>query len=228
MKFFQTILIFFAITNLYSQEAPNFTAVDSLYREDQFYVGVTYNALQKRPTGIAQKRFTPSFSFGFLRDMPVNKSRTVAIALGLGYSINNYNENLEIQPSTSSPSYEVIGSTVNYDRNKLYLHYVDLPIEFRWRTSTPESHKFWRIYSGFKVSYLVYDKSKYVDPVNTIKVTSNPDFNKIQYGTYLSVGYNTWTFNIYYGLNSIFQSGEINSNPIVMKTVNFGLMFYIL
>ena len=64
--------------------------------------------------------------------------------------------------------------------------------------------------------------------IRTIKVTSNPDFNKIQYGTYLSVGYNTWNFNIYYGLNSIFQSGEINSNPIVMKTVNFGLMFYIL
>jgi Outer membrane protein beta-barrel domain len=226
MKYILNILIFFTVCNLFSQEKPNFEAVDSLYREDQFYIGISYNALQDRPIGISQKKFTPSFSLGFLRDMPINKKRTIAIAAGLGYAINNFNENLLISENSGSISYNNINTS--YDRNKLILHYVELPIEFRWRTSTPESHKFYRIYAGFKCSYLVYDRSKYIDANATIKVTGNPDFNKLQYGTYIAFGNNSLTFHIYYGLNPIFKSGMINGKPIETKTLNFGLMFYIL
>ena len=139
--------------------------VDSLYREDQFYAGITYNALQNTPEGVSQKKFTPSFSFGILRDMPINKSRNIAFALGLGYSINNYNENLLITQNAGKRNYATIEPDIDYDKNKLILHYVDFPVEFRWRTSTPQSHKFYRIYTGFKASYLVYDYSKFEDRV---------------------------------------------------------------
>jgi hypothetical protein len=36
---------------------------------------------------------------------------------------------------------------------------IRVPLEFRWRSSTFESYKFWRIYGGVKFSYLLYDKS---------------------------------------------------------------------
>ena len=225
--------IFFLLTafNVFSQNTnpvSPFMKTDSLYREDQFYLGITYNTLQKRPSGISQNRFTPSFSVGFLRDMPINNNRNVAIAAGLGYSINNYNQNLIISGTNGFPVYDVIDPKVSYNKNKLVLHYVDLPIEFRWRTSRPESHKFYRIYSGFKLSYLVYDRSKYVDNQSTIKITGNPDFNKLQYGSYLAFGYNTWNFHVYYGLNPIFKSAKIDNQSVDMHTLNFGLMFYIL
>jgi hypothetical protein len=210
-----------------SQEKPNFTALDSLYREDQFYIGITYNALQDRPNGVAQKKFTPSFSFGFLRDMPINKARTFAVAAGLGYSINNYNENLLVTENNGTFNYNVINANEIYDRNKLILHYIDLPIEFRWRNSTPESHKFYRVYGGIKASYLVYDYSKFVGN-QEILVSNNNNLNKIQIGTYLDFGYNSLNFYIYYGFNPIFKSAEIDGKNIDMKTVNFGLMFYIL
>lgn len=228
MKSILYIFIFFTVGTIFSQEKPNFEAVDSLYREDQFYIGVTYNSLQSRSTGISQKKFTPSFSLGFLRDIPINKRRTFAIAAGLGYSINNYNENLLISENNSIISYQGINSTTVYEKNKLLLHYVDLPIEFRWRTSTPESHKFYRIYTGFKLSYLVYDRSKYIDYQSNIKIANNPDFNKLMYGAYLSAGYNTWNAYVYYGLTPTFKSGILNNKDLQMKTINFGLMFYIL
>ena len=89
MKIFK-ILLFFFCCSLFAQEKPNFTAIDSLYREDQFYVGISYNSLQNKPIGTTQGRFTPSFSFGILRDMPFNKTRTWAIAAGIDcQSVNN-------------------------------------------------------------------------------------------------------------------------------------------
>jgi hypothetical protein len=68
--------------------------IDSLYREDQFYFGFTYNTLQEKPSGLSQKKFSVGLSAGFLRDMPINDDRTIAIASGVGFSYNNYNENL--------------------------------------------------------------------------------------------------------------------------------------
>lgn len=228
MRILLICILSVSFVNVFSQETPDFEAVDSLYREDQFYIGVTYNTLVNRPTGISQNKFTPSFSLGILRDMPFNKNRTKSIAAGIGYSINNYNQNILISETNGIIEYNPTSSLISYDTNKLTLHYLDIPVEFRWRTSTPESHKFWRIYTGFKFSYLVYDRSKYSDSQVTNKVTGNSDLNKFQYGTYLSVGYNTVNFYVYYGLNPIFKSAVLNGNSLDVNTLNFGFMFYIL
>lgn len=228
MRFLLNIFIFFSVFNAFSQEAPNFAAVDSLYREDQFYFGITYNVLQNRQKGVSQNKFAPSFSLGFLRDMPINKNRTIAIAAGIGYAINNYNQNILITKTDGIPEYNIIDPEINFDKNKLTLHYVDVPIEFRWRTSTPESHIFWRVYTGIKVSYLVYDRSKYNDGNDKIIVTNNKDLNKFNYGAYIAMGRNTWNLTAYYGLNNIFKSAQLNDKTIDIKTLNLGLMFYIL
>lgn len=228
MRFLINCFIYLSFFSVFSQTVPDFEAVDSLYREDQFYFGVTYNTLQKRPLGVTQNKFTPSFSIGFLRDMPINKERNKAIAAGLGYSLNSYNQNILISENNGIPVYSNIQDGTLFNTNKLSLHSIDLPIEYRWRTSVPSTHKFWRIYTGFKLSYLFYSQSKYEDSQTSYLVTGNADINKIQYGTYLSVGYNTVNFNIYYGLNPIFKSALINGRAIEMNTLNFGFMFYIL
>jgi hypothetical protein len=228
MRILINCFIFLSFFSVFSQSVPDFEAVDSLYREDQFYIGVTYNTLQNRPIGVTQNNFTPSFSIGILRDMPINKARNKAIAAGLGYSLNSYNQNLLISENNGNRQYSVIQDGTLFDKNKLTLHSIDIPIEYRWRTSVPETHKFWRIYTGLKLSYLFNTQSNYEDSQTSYTVTGNPDINKFQYGTYLSVGYNTVNFNIYYGLNPIFKSAELNGRAIEMNTLNFGFMFYIL
>lgn len=203
--------------------------IDSLYREDQFYFGFTYNTLQHKPVGLSQKKFSTGFSLGFLRDMPINKDRTVAIASGLGFSYNNYNENLAITGTGQMPVYFMIDSKASYNKNKFTQLLIDLPIEFRWRTSTYESHKFWRIYGGAKFSYLLYDRSIFNDADGKIIISSNKDFNKFLYGLYVSAGYNTINVYAYYGLNSIFKkSAEVDGQKLDIKSLNIGLIFYIL
>ena len=211
------------------QKEIDFDAVDSLYREDQFYFNITYNALQKRPDGINQNKLSPGIAFGFLRDMPINKKRTVAIAAGLGYSVSVYNQNLRITEGTGMYSYQVPDGAISLTKNKLSLHTVDLPIEFRWRDSTPESHIFWRVYTGLKFSYLFYDHYKSEGSAGSVNVSNNKDLNQFQYGVYVAAGWNTWNFYAYYGLNPLFKSAaKIDNQSIDMNTANFGLMFYIL
>ncbi len=226
MKNLLQILILIFSINAFAQEKPNFEAIDSLYREDQFYLGVFYNDLQNRPNGITQGRFTPSFSAGFLRDMPINKKRDIAIAIGLGYSINNYNHNLLSKIVNDKFEYSQIDKSV--EKNKLILHYIDLPLEIRWRTSTPINLDFWRIYGGFKASYLVFNRTKFVDGNTSFIEEGNNDFNKLQFGTYLCVGNNTINFYVYKGLNTIYKNALFNNNKLEITTLNFGLMFYIL
>lgn len=219
--------------NVFSQEntilenAPK-VKIDSLYREDQFYFGFTFNVLQNKPVGLSQSKLSTGFSAGFLRDMPINKDRTVAIAIGMGLSFNKFNQNIAITKPLQAIFYSIIEPESNYNKNNFSQLFIDVPIEFRWRTSTYDSHKFWRIYSGLKFGYLVYDRSIFDgDPEKAVFI-NNKDFNKFRYGAYISAGYNTWNVYAYYGLNPIFKSAKINGESIDTKTLSIGLIFYIL
>lgn len=231
MRLFLSCFLFLATFQVFSQEktvienAPK-VKIDSLYREDQFYFGITYNTLRDTPEGFSKGKIATGFSGGFLRDMPLNTRRNVAIASGVGLAYNNYNQNIAVSGSSEVPVYTVM--TTDYSKNKFSQLLVEVPLEFRWRTSTYEAHKFWRIYGGLKCSYLVYDKSVFNSGTSNTVITGNKDFNKLTYGAYISSGYNTLNVYAYYGLNPIFKSAKTSTENLVMKSFNFGIIFYIL
>lgn len=235
MRYLFLLLSCFTLATSFAQEevyktsidSTFFTKVDSLYREDQFYIGITYNVLTNLPTSVRQNGFSSGISAGFLRDMPLNKNRTFAVAAGLGLSYANYQQNLVTSESLGEIQYQIISDS-DLSKSKLEQFFIDVPIEFRWRNSTPTSYKFWRIHTGFKVQYLLFDRSKYKGADVNTGVTNNPDLNKLQYGPYVAVGFNTWNFQAYYGINPLFKGVLVNNEAVNMKTLNVGLMFYIL
>jgi Outer membrane protein beta-barrel domain len=228
LRFYFNICFLLSFLPIFSQEKIDFDAIDSLYREDQFYINFTYNIIRGQSSGISQNSLSSGVNVGFLRDFPINKNRTFAIAPGIGFSFNNYKQNLIIDDLDNKIGYNLTKDSESYDRNKLAMYFVDLPIEFRWRTSTFESHKFWRIYAGLKMSYLLYSFSNYSSSNRSFSIDNNPDINKLQYGVYLSSGYNSGNFYVYYGLNNMFKNGSLEGSTLQMRTLNLGLMFYIL
>lgn len=209
---------------VFSQEDINID-VDSLYREDQMYATFSLNLVQNRPAGFSKHSLSSGLSVGFLRDMPFNKKRTWAIGAGLGYSYNNLKNNIKIDNSSNTLNYTIDNT---FDKNKLVLHQLDLPIEIRWRNSTFESHKFWRIYGGFKISYLFADKSVFKSSTEDITVRNNNDLSKIKYATYLSVGNNTGNIYVQYSLSPIFKDVQLNNKKLELSSLNIGFVFYIL
>lgn len=205
-----------------------FVEIDSLYREDQVYASVTYNLLANKPNGVSQNGFSSGFHIGVIRDMPINKKRNVAIGIGLGYSGNSYNQNLLIaKDETKSVTYSVL--TDDFTKNKFSTHLLEVPLEFRWRSSSVSDYKFWRIYAGFKMGYLFTHATKYRGSPSNQIYTDIDHFNDLQYALTLSFGYNTWNFHLHYGLNPIFNDKAILENKAIdMRAVKIGLMFYLL
>lgn len=220
---------FYSFAQEVKPEVKPVVKIDSLYREDQFYFSMTYNMFTDVPAKFRQNKFSLGLSGGFLRDMPINKSRTVAIATGLGLSYQNYFQNLTVSKDASGATAYGVNDYGEFVSNRYRQYSVELPIEFRWRNSTFESYKFWRIYGGMKLSYIFSSSSILDDGEQTYRINNNPDINKFQYGPYISAGYNTWNLYIYYGLSPLFKSATtLDGNKINVKTLNAGLIFYIL
>ncbi len=213
-----------------AQDMISRTEIDSLYREDQFYVGVTYNILVNTPENVNNEGFSGGFHLGFLRDMPINKRRNIAIAAGLGYAVNKYGYTMFIgDDGNNNTSFVALTDDFTYDKNRFVTHQIELPVEFRWRTSTPEFYRFWRIYSGFKLGYVYYHKATFVQDKNKIQQTAIPEYEKLRTSVFLNFGYNTFNFQVQYNLNPFFnKEASLNGQPIDLNAFKIGLIFYIL
>ncbi|MCB0462214.1 MAG: porin family protein [Flavobacteriaceae bacterium] len=220
-----TILI--SVQSLIAQPNEVNKTVDSLYREDQIYFSITYNVIDNKLRNMSQNGFSGSFRLGFIRDFPINEERNLALGLGFGLSTNSFNQNMKISETNSQFEYEVLSSG-NFDKNKFDLYQFEIPFEFRWRTSTATDYKFWRIYSGFKIGYVFSSRAKFVGTDESYKISINDAINRFQYGATLSLGYDSWNIHIYYALGTIFKDQHLESQSIELKTIEAGLIFYIL
>jgi hypothetical protein len=78
------------------------------------------------------------------------------------------------------------------------------------------------------MQYLILDRSRFVGENINSTVRNNSDLNNLQLGPYIAVGFNTWNFQAYYGINPIYKNVSVNNEGVEMRTLNIGLMFYIL
>ncbi len=204
--------------------------LDSLYREDQFYAGFTFNLLWNTPSGVGQSGFSGGLHVGYTRDMPINKRRNIAIGLGLGYSVNTYGQNLFIgeDVETGQSIFRSLNG-VDFDKNKFTTHLIESPLEFRWRTSVPNTHKFWRIYTGLRVGYLYHFDSKFEQPGNQVNQIKIDELDRWRVGATFTFGWNTFNFHFYYSLNPLFNdNARIGNEAVGLNVAKIGLMFYIL
>lgn len=227
MKYFLIALTtLISIQSLCAQNGPTNKVIDSLYREDQFYFSITYNILNNKSQDMSQNGFSGGFHLGFIRDFPINEQRNMAFGIGLGLSANSFNQNLKISESNGTFNYEVLSG--GFDKNRFNFYQVELPIQFRWRTSTAEIYNFWRIYTGFKLGYVFASKAKFVDSEGSYNTSIVDVVNRFHYGLTVSAGYDSWNLHLYYGLNTIFKDKRLNNQPIDVSTIKAGLIFYFL
>lgn len=197
------------------------------YLEDQIYIGLSVITLTNVTDSVAQSGFSNSFGLGFIKDIPVNQKGSLAFGVGLGYGRNTYFQNIKITEQENITQYAIAGDEVK--KNKFSLHSLDIPLEIRFRTSTIDKYKFWRIYAGSKISYVFASNAKFKENGNTTKITRLSDINNLQYGLTFAVGYGTWNFNFYYGLSDLFSNANLNTaTPIEIRDFKIGLIFYIL
>jgi len=210
-------------------DSINGDVLDKRYREDHFYFSVNYNLLNHMPKDMSQNGFSIGLSLGYIRDIPLNDNRNFGLGLGIGFTTNSINQNLKISKTNDDIMYDIIDSE-DFSKNKLSAQVIELPFELRWRTSTPSEYKFWRVYAGFKLGYVVAANSKFKGGGDQVSISNlKSELNEWQYGLTLSAGYNTWNVNFYYGLNTFFDENvQINGQKNKTRLVKIGLIFYLL
>jgi hypothetical protein len=129
----------------------------------------------------------------------------------------------------NSLEYSILPEDLDVKRNKLETHLLEVPLEFRWRNSSPTEYKFWRFYAGMKLGYVFSGRSKKVSNSDKESFT-NTDIERFQYGLMANIGYNTFNIHIYYALNNLFKEGRAlnTGEDLTFTPLRVGLIFYIL
>ena len=200
----------------------------SNYLEDQFYFGLGINFLTNRPENVVQNSLSYNLQLGFIKDIPLNRTRNFGFGLVLGYAVNSYYSNIGANNDDAQIAYALLESDA-FERNKLETHAVEVPLEVRWRTSTATDYRFWRIYAGLRFAYIFAGSSKLVTEGGTTRF-SNGDIRRFQYGPTLSFGYNTLNIHAYYGINSLLDENVVLDSGAAIDTrvLRIGVIFYIL
>ncbi len=222
---------FLCVSALFAQKELTLDSLDTKYREDQFYFGVTYNALVNTPEFVDSQGLSGALHFGFTRDMPINPRRNLSIALGLGASFDAYGTTLSIAKDELNRTIfsSLSNNDIAYDVNRFSTASLEIPLEFRWRTSSAKHYKFWRFYAGLRLGYSYWYKSSFKQGSNTVVQTNIPEFNNLRLGATLSIGYNTVNFFAYYGITPLFDNAiTTNGTPIEMSALKLGLLFFFL
>ncbi len=195
------------------------------YREDQFFFGSSY-FIQTQPIDeFKQNGFSGNFQFGFIRDFPLNDSSTKAIGIGFGYERNFFTSNIQPVESDSNIDYRIVVSRFLESKNKISFSSLVIPLEYRWRTSSVDQYKFWRIYSGFKLkkNFPIYSNPSYGSEI-TIE-----DVEDWTTSIYINAGYNTWNISLEYDLNPLLKNKKTtNGENLNISFFRLGLVFYLL
>ena len=195
------------------------------YREDQFFFGSSY-FIQTQPIDeFKQNGFSGNFQFGFIRDFPLNDSSTKAIGVGFGYERNFFTSNIQPVESDSNIDYRIVVSRFLESKNKISFSSLVIPLEYRWRTSSVDQYKFWRIYSGFKLkkNFPLYSNPSYGSEITI------DDVEDWTTSIYINAGYNTWNISLEYDLNPLLKNKKTtNGENLNISFFRLGLVFYLL
>lgn len=195
------------------------------YKEDQFYLGISYNRLNNQPVGVSGSGFSYGFALGGIKDISISKQGNWALGIGLGYAFESFNHGLQI---TSANGVDQFSTDNVLDSNTMSLHALEMPLEIRWRNSNAQKYKFWRVYPGFKLSYNIRNSFSSVSNGISAKAKNIDSFRNFQYGPSLSVGYDAVNLHVYYALTPLFENATLQGQTIDTRILQIGLIIYIL
>lgn len=226
MKQYFVFILFYSSSVLFAQD--DLILPKESYREDQYYAAFSFLLADESIEDFRLNGFSYSINFGFIRDIPLNLKSNKAIGLGLGYGFNKYSSNLTITNKESTPYKFIINKTeLSASVNTLVTRYIEIPIEYRWRTSTISTYAFWRVYVGYIIKYNFMSR---LSPFDNSSSTIISEVNKFSHAFKISMGHNTWNIYLEYNISPYFknQTQTDLGTPLKINVIKMGLIFYVL
>lgn len=176
------------------------------------------------PSTIKVRTINQGFNVFATYNLPFGKSN-FGFSVGLGFRVHNLYGNFQVKGYNDSIQLEKIPDSIGYQRSKIVFPYIELPIEFRFKTK----YKF-AVAIGFKVGYMFPAHTKWVgddylfntDDKLRVNFRNIQYLEKFSYGPTLRIGYKWFHLTAYYSLSKIFTK---NKGPeMTPLSVGFVLM----
>jgi hypothetical protein len=180
-------------------------------------VGLFDDIWMNMPEGIKSRTINQGASVMTTYNVPFGKSN-FSFAIGLQLTIHNMFGNFYIYKNkTDSTVFKKIPDTISYKRSKMKLTYLEVPVEFRFKSKSKVT-----VALGFKGGMVINSSTKYVGngPLNNtnysvnqsettiIKMAGVRNLEQFTYGPTIRIGYSWVNISGYYMLSTIFKSGK--------------------
>lgn len=163
--------------------------------------------------------YSRGINFFLMYDMPLGETR-LSFAPGIGFGNENYYVNSVLSIDTNNvssfiPIRNVIGLATDYKKYKISNTFVEVPVEFRYRSIPDKNDRSWKFALGARLGYRLTSSTKYKgddytgnNNVGNVKYKTKADLNlsNFKYGVTARVGYGPINIIGYYGLNNMFKS----------------------
>lgn len=207
-----------------TQSGDRFFLQDRMFPADRFIVTPFIDLWQDVPEGMDLKTLQRGINISALQDMPLGRTN-FSVAAGLGFTSHNlYSDHRYLySPANDKFDFRPIASNQDYDKNKISLNYLNVPVQFRYRSRELPSTL--RLYVGMQAGLLVNAHTKYTgkgyfsilhsedsdnggvasDRTGTIKEHKLENINSFSIGLTATIGYGMFNIFAYYPLNDVFE-----------------------
>ncbi len=218
------ILVFAAFalvfTGVFSQDATRMRA------SDRFIFSIFTDVWSNLPEGMETNTINRGISIDYIQEFPISTSN-FSVAAGLGFSSHNlYSDHWYIRDFENNVhSFFPIDDDFDYSNNKLSLNYINIPVEFRYRTRN--TSRTFRVHAGIKGGLLINGHTKYVgeDAPNgrdtKLKEGKLDNIETFLLGFHGRIGYGRVNLNTFISLTDIFTDNNAANAEFMSLGISF-------
>jgi hypothetical protein len=158
------------------------------------------------------------YNVSLMFDKVIAKKNTFSIGYGLTFSHYNNKTNKEFVRNFDDgfTLLEDFDENIPIVRNKFTANYIEIPLEFRFRT---KGRKHFKFLIGGKIGYQLNSFTKQVTEDDGIRLNTRnysfPDDNKLRYGATVRMGLRNYALFASYYFSPLFQDNSSSQlNPI--------------
>ena len=214
---------------------------ERMHPDDRFMVTLFTDVWQDLPGDMDLKSIQRGISISAFQDMPLGRTN-FSLAAGLEFTSHNlYSDHRYLyHPKENKFEFYPIDKAHEYDKNKLSLNYLEIPVQFRYRSR--ELPRTFRLYAGMKAGRLINAHTKFVGkeyyyttfdgnetetPATSRKVKIKEhrlkNISNYRIGITGTIGYGSVNLHVYYPLTDLFTE----NNAEGARPLSLGVSFII-
>jgi len=213
----RTLFIIFLLT-IFSFSNTGFSQVVNASTKKKISIGfgLSTDIMMNMPSGIKAHAINRGANVFATYNIPFGKSN-FSFAIGLGIASHNIFGNFVVNSTSDSTTLIKIPDSIDYNRSKITLAYLEIPLEFRLKTKSKVTAAV-----GFKGGFMISSSAKYVghgiiithsftiptEEKTRIKFWGIKNLEQLTYGPTLRVGFKWINVTGYYMISTLFTKGR--------------------